>query len=182
MTFRAIRWLNAYLRPHMDLFEYGAGGSTMFFAKRVRAVVSIESDPSWHDLVARALRDAGISNCDLRLFPAEPLPSDGVAGGPQGDPYVAQEAVGYRFEAYVRSIDEYPDRSFDLVSVDGYARPACILHAIPKVRPGGYLLLDNADWGIYSPIMARLAQFPRADFVGVGPFRPMGWQTSVWRL
>ncbi len=75
MNFRAIRWLRSRLRPTMNVFEYGAGGSTLFIARRVRRVTSIEHEPSWYDLVARSLREDGLSNCDLRLIPAEREPS-----------------------------------------------------------------------------------------------------------
>lgn len=180
MTFRAIRWLEAYLRPDMTAFEYGSGGSTMFLGRRVRRLVTIENDLRWHAVVAAALRRAGIRTCDLRLVPAEPRSSAVDAFGPTG--YEAPEREGSTFESYVRTIDEFPDQTFDLVSVDGYARPACVARAVPKVRHGGYLLLDNSDWAMYREAIATLAEFPRMDFPGVGPFQPTSWRTSVWRM
>ncbi|MHB8650746.1 MAG: class I SAM-dependent methyltransferase [Gaiellaceae bacterium] len=48
-------------------------------------------------------------------------------------------------------LDRYPDlsdhadRSVDLVVVDGAVRSRCVAAALPKLRPGGYLLLDNSD-------------------------------------
>ena len=175
MTFRAIRWLRSFLRPEMAVFEYGTGGSTLFFARRARSLVSIENDPRWHARVDRALRLAGISNCDLRLVPP-------VTAKTASNEYGAPELPGFDFEAYVRTIDGHPANSFDLVSIDGYARPACVAHAIPRVRPGGYLLLDNSDWRMYNEAMATLARFPRTDFGGAGPFQATGWRTTVWRL
>jgi predicted O-methyltransferase YrrM len=53
------------------------------------------------------------------------------------------------FEAYVKTIDNYPDNYFDLVVVDGRARPACIKHAVPKIKRGGVLILDNSDRDYY---------------------------------
>lgn len=183
MTFRAIRWLKSYLGKDMDVFEYGAGGSTLFFARRARTVVSVENDPQWHDIIARALRERGISNCDLRLVRAEPRSApQGVAYGPTSYSSTTPDLADFSFEAYVRSIDSHPDRSFDLVSVDGHSRFSCVARAAPKVRPGGYLLLDNSDWQKYAGIMAYLAEFTRTDFDGAGPFQPTGWRTSVWRM
>ncbi len=49
------------------------------------------------------------------------------------------------FQNYVTQIDAFPDSTFDIVLVDGRARPACLIHALPKVRRGGLLILDNAE-------------------------------------
>ncbi|HYS70812.1 MAG TPA: hypothetical protein VEM95_00145, partial [Thermoplasmata archaeon] len=139
-----------------------------------------ESDAAWYEVVSRALRAAGITNADLRLVPPE-LPH--AAKVPRGSvDYEAPEMPGRTFEAYARSIDTSPDASFDLVCVDGYARPACIAHALPKIRGGGYLLLDNSDWTVYRDMIASLAKYPRTDFGGVGPFQATSWRTSVWRI
>lgn len=65
------------------------------------------------------------------------------------------------FEEYVKSIEEYPDESFDLVLVDGRHRSFCIPHAIPKVRPGGYLMLDNSDRRGYRDAISLMSDFKR---------------------
>ncbi|MDP2056339.1 MAG: hypothetical protein Q8K35_01095, partial [Thiobacillus sp.] len=48
ITFRAIDWLDTYLKSDMSVFEYGAGGSTLYLAKRVRNVVSVEHDEGFY--------------------------------------------------------------------------------------------------------------------------------------
>ena len=52
------------------------------------------------------------------------------------------------FKSYASDISHFPDRHFDLVIVDGRARPSCIWQSLAKVKPGGYLLVDNTkrDW------------------------------------
>ena len=183
MNFRVIRWLKSYLKPTMKAFEYGTGGSTIFLATRVGRLTSIEHDPQWHLLVARELRTEGITNCDLRLVPAEPRPSlRDVPYTSTSFTSLTPHARGYSFEAYVRTIDEQPDRSLDLVIVDGYARFSCVAHAIPKVRRGGYLLFDDTDWPKFREAVAFLAAFPRRDFVGATPCQFNLRQTSIWRL
>ncbi|MDM8553380.1 hypothetical protein QUF75_01435 [Desulfococcaceae bacterium HSG7] len=49
IAFGAIRFLEKHLHEDMHVFEYGIGGSTLFFAKRVKAVVSIEHDKEWYE-------------------------------------------------------------------------------------------------------------------------------------
>lgn len=48
----AIRWLDDFLQPHHRVLEFGAGGSTLFFAARAASVVSLEPDPTWRARVA----------------------------------------------------------------------------------------------------------------------------------
>ena len=80
-----------------------------------------------------------------------------------------------------RSSTTFPDESFDLVIVDGYARPSCVLHAIPKIRRGGHLLLDDSDREYTRPAIPVLDGLPRRDFVGAAPFQRSLQQTSIWR-
>ena len=73
ITFRAIQWLTRYLRPEMKVFEYGAGGSTLFLARRVRELVSVEHDETFHSVVAERLAKRGIQNCRLIFRPSDSL-------------------------------------------------------------------------------------------------------------
>jgi hypothetical protein len=86
------------------------------------------------------------------------------------------------FESYVKTIDDYADEHFDLVVVDGRARTACVLQALPKVRRGGFLLLDDSYRGEYSPAMAALAGQGRNDFRGLAPYNTDLGQTTVWEI
>ena len=183
MNFRAIRWLDSYLRSDMDTFEFGAGGSTLFVARRVRRMTSIEHDRHWHGLVADALNAERVTNCDLRLVEAEPDPSAAeVPYGPASFSSLTPGARGLRFERYARAIDGQPDRSLDLVLVDGYARFSCVARAIPKVRPGGYLMFDDTDLKKYREAVTYLDRFRRTDFIGLTPFQRNLRQTTIWRL
>ena len=41
---------------------------------------------------------------------------------------------------------ELADASVDFVVIDGHYRQACVLAALPKIKPGGRLLIDNSNW------------------------------------
>jgi len=43
----AIRWLDRWLQPAFTVFEIGGGGSTLWFADRVKRVVTLDADPAW---------------------------------------------------------------------------------------------------------------------------------------
>lgn len=177
VTFPALDWLEEFLQPSMTVFEWGCGGSTLFFAQRVAHVTSVEHDRDWHGQATRSIRETGAANVDLRLV--GPQPSDDPAGyGSAVDTYHAMS-----FERYARTIDAHG--SFDLVLVDGRARMACLEHAVPHVRPGGAVVLDNSDYRRYQDRLPRieeeLAGWERVDLLGPGPCaRIIGWRTTAW--
>jgi hypothetical protein len=175
LTFRAIRWLAANLEPTMRIFEYGSGGSTLFFANRVRDVVSVEHDPEWHARTSDAIDARGIHNCTYLLRPPRQVPAPRVTS-------TDRAYAGVDFTDYVTAIDAYPDGSFDVVSVDGRARTACVLAAIPKTRPGGLILLDNSDREEYGEAIDALARYERLDFPGLVPYMTDVSLTSIWRI
>ncbi|HWD20733.1 MAG TPA: hypothetical protein VHB20_15805 [Verrucomicrobiae bacterium] len=183
ITFGARRFLEQILRSSDQVFEYGSGGSSIFFARRVARVVTVEHDAAFIAQVREALARLRLKNCDLRHIPPEP-----DAGWTQKDPAVpgdyissAEQFRGQSFRAYATAIDALGE--FDVVSVDGRARPACFRHAVRHVKPGGWIMLDNAERAIYRDahdLMARAA-WPLRDFYGPGPYNTYFWQTCLWQ-
>ena len=49
-------------------------------------------------------------------------------------------------EAYWGVARELADQSIDLALVDGCIREICMLEVIPKIKPGGMIVFDNANW------------------------------------
>src|SRR6266576_1205646 len=49
MPFAARRQLARILSRGTTVFEYGAGGSTLWLADRVARVISVEHDPAWYE-------------------------------------------------------------------------------------------------------------------------------------
>lgn len=184
VTFGAIDWLKSYLRSDMSVFEWGSGGSTLYFSKQVKRVVSVEHDQAWHAKVLATLQRENAVNCEYSLI----LPRTSRLAHLL--PYRPYTYVSRTFEAhkdmffrkYVREIDGYADRSFDLVMVDGRSRGACLVRAVKKVKQGGYLLLDNSERPLYQPAMQLLSGLVRTDFFGNGPRLQEQWQTTVWQV
>jgi len=180
MAYGAYSWLGSYLKPHMTVFEYGSGGSTLFFSKRVKKVVSIEHDARWYKQVSHVLNQSGILNVEHVLSEPKQITSRPIpAYGPQS--YTSARIKGMNFEGYVKGIEKYPDGNFDLVLIDGRARSSCIGHAINKVRSGGYLMLDDSDRRIYKSAMHLLKGYERIDFCGVQPYNFRLAKTSLWK-
>lgn len=183
ITFKALAWLEAYVKPWMSVFEYGTGGSTFFFARRVKTLVSVEHHSDWFAKLTKSLEGIQVNNCVLLLREPEVFPlRDAATYGPGTYTSTNEQYKNVRFEAYVKSIDCYPDESFDLVLVDGRSRATCILHARPKIKPHGYLMLDNSERPQYETAKALLSQYERTDLFGVGPYSERPWQTSIWQI
>lgn len=117
LSFRAIKRLDRLIAPDWKVLEFGSGMSTIWFARRCGALVSVETDRGWYDSVSKMLAERGLGNVDYRFR----APS----------------------EAHV--LEEYEDSHFDLALVDGVARDCAMMTAIAKVKPGGYIYMDNTD-------------------------------------
>ena len=163
-------------------FEYGSGGSTLFWLAFGATVVSIEHDPQWYARLRQRLDAA--SPVDYRLVLPEPGEADSH-GADIADPdsYRSEDASfrGYTFCNYVSQIDSFPGGHFDVILIDGRARPACIQHSVDKVRPGGLLVLDNADRSYYTArTQPCLGNFTRHEFRGPVPGITFMGQTDVY--
>ncbi len=170
----AVVWLRERLAPHMRGFEYGSGRSTFFFSRRVKSLVSLEHHPKWRRSVQSLLARRDAANVDYRFIPPE---SDGPGGlaGSRPEIWDRMELCPRKpeFTAYFDCILAFPDQHFDFVCIDGRARVECALNAFCKVKPGGFLLLDNSEWEKYRPIFQAVPDWERLDFEnGV-------WRTSI---
>ena len=117
ISYRAAKAIARHLRPDSRVLEFGAGMSTVWFARRAGSVLSLEADPAWFARVETLLRKHGLDNVDLRQ----------------------------RTPATISDLHDVPDGTFDVVLVDGPSRAACVSAALPKLKPGGILYLDNTD-------------------------------------
>ena len=193
IPFEASHWLEDYLTPEMKVFEYGSGGSTIFFAQRVAQLFSVEHEKRWHWLVSKALEQRALTNCSYQL--QEPYLTAGMASQERSSEISNSAAPKFifdereseypfmSFDKYVSAIDAHGDGTFDLVFVDGRARRGCVNRAIPKVRRGGYLMLDNSNNADMAECVRKLQCYPRSDFRGIAPgWPPARWTTTAWQI
>lgn len=184
LTYRATKWLGSYLKPSMRVFEYGSGGSTLFFAKRVKQVVSVEHNPEWFYLIEKILRQMEISN--VEYFLREPEEMEQEHKTDSIDPYSYTSRFQNKFNQmsfykYVIMMENYPDEYFDLVLIDGRARPSCIMHAVKKVKDNGVIILDNSERARYKPaIIEYLSNYKSICFFGIGSYNAKPWETKIF--
>jgi hypothetical protein len=179
ITYKAKKYLDYYLSKKMKVFEWGSGGSTLYFARRVKKVVSIEHDAEWFKKTKRMLELKKCRNCQLGLYKPEKTKSN------FHNVVYRSTDKNYRlmsFEKYCKAIDKFPDKYFDLVLIDGRARPSCIHHAVRKLQDGGIIVLDNSERDIYIPGIKFLlcCGFIENKYDGRGPINSYEWRTSVF--
>jgi hypothetical protein len=182
LAFAAIDFLRKIIRPEMSVFEYGSGGSTLFWSQHVRNVVSIEHEQSWYNRMKNELLNRQIKNVQYVLSEAEQ--DESTAKGDFRDPeqYASSDSQFARnsFKSYVRQIERFSNQSFDIIIVDGRARPSCILHSIDKVKKGGYLIIDNTEREYYlSPFTFALSGWKVWKFYGPVPYSHNFSETTI---
>jgi predicted O-methyltransferase YrrM len=173
MPYAVTGWLDRWLRPGMTAFEYGSGGSTLWLAKRVGRLTSIEHDRGWYEAVQAELASNRVENCTLALREPESAANGNSAA-------YASEVIPATFEAYVRAVEAVPDETLDLVVIDGRSRAAAIEAARDKIRPGGAIVLDDSDRPRYQAAQRKLAGWRHHRFHGIKPFVVKPAVTSVW--
>jgi hypothetical protein len=172
IAFDAIFALEKWLSPEMTIFEYGAGTSTIWYSSRVNRVISVEYDKNWY----KALKKILSPNVELIFSPSQ--------SGQSNDPIYSSLLLPDRsFEKYVKTIDSYPDGSFNLVCIDGRARPGCALHAKPKVSRGGLILFDNYTRQHYKSALDNLVSdgWLMETFCSNGPYTARLENTAIFR-
>lgn len=113
----AIDWLEANLARFDGVFEVGGGASTVWLAKRVKRVVTVEQSPEWATRIHEALQEENLSNAFIVLD----------CGSPP--------------ETLLRLID--PDRDRWLLILDGWDRPRWLEYL--GAQWWGPILVDNAE-------------------------------------
>ena len=56
ITFDAIRFLQKAVTIQSKVFEYGGGGSTLFFVKRAGEVITVEHDKEWSKILTGMIK------------------------------------------------------------------------------------------------------------------------------
>ncbi len=167
MTYPLISFLQERIKPDLRILEFGSGNSTLWFAARCAALISIEHDEAWVNSLAEKLP----TNSMISVKPT-----------PKGRNYM-EIAFGESDEknAYVEAIDDI-DGTFDVIVIDGVYRNAAIRKSSPRLSARGVLIVDNTDYPELRESMIWLASegFRHIDFVGMSPGVPMLSSTSIF--
>ncbi len=163
LPYAAIDFLEEFCQPNMAVCEYGSGGSTLFFSKRVKTVYSIEDNMEWFNLISDRVRNRGITNVTLKLFPFD-----------------FKNPADFEKSEYLNAI---PDQKFDIIVVDGSEewtkiRAICFAKAQKHIKKGGIILVDDS-WR-YPEIRQNHNATRFQTFQSVGPGRPGVTSSDVY--
>ena len=125
LTADSVRLLDQLIKPTDVGVEFGSGRSTIWFARRMAQLTSVEHNKEWYEKVRRMIAENDLDRkIDYRKAEGE--------------------------EAYLGQIDTFEDSSIDVCLVDGIYRDKCALAMVPKLKPGALLIVDNINWFIPS--------------------------------
>ena len=152
-TYPAIAFLQGRIQPDMEVFEYGSGTSTLWWAEKVSSVISCEHDIKWYSSIKTKIP-----------FNAEILHYNLEVGG-----------------EYCKAILEYKNR-FNIIVIDGRDRVNCAKNSPGALREDGVIIWDNVEREKYQEGFFYLIQngFRRLDFEGLGPVGRNKWITSIF--
>jgi predicted O-methyltransferase YrrM len=155
LTKDAVRFLDESLKPGDRGLEFGSGRSSVWFAKRIAHLISVEDNKEWFTRVTGLIAGEGLS-----------------------------DKIDYRFRAqkddYVTEASAVPDDSIDFCLVDGSHRDDCAIRVIPKVRSGGLLVVDNINWYLPSDTIAPTSRKP-AEGCATPTWTEFANQVAGWR-
>lgn len=152
----AILKLEELIEPGWHVFEWGSGSSTLWLGAdmMVAHAVSVEHDAEWYEKTRDELERYFVDNVEL-----------------------AHADLGGPYEDYIKS---YPPAHFDLILVDGRNRANCLANAIPKLKPGSIMVLDNSERDQYQWAVALLDSWEHWHYLSHGGgYR--GWATGIWQ-
>ena len=137
----AIALLDRLIQPDWNIVETGAGASTFWLAERAARVISFEHNPAWGGAVAGQAELRELNN--ITVFMDENYPKTGIR----------------------EHLELFACGEIDLALIDGRGRVRSIESVIPFIKPGGWIVLDNATRPRYEKAHQILAA--------------AGWETTV---
>jgi len=125
----------------------------------VEKLVSVENDENWYRKLHTQIAQMELNHVELRLRPLEP-----------GQPC-----------KYTESINEDGEK-YDMIIIDGRNRLLCGLEALSHLRPGAWIVLDDAQREKYNILKSTLGSTSSniTTYHANSDVRGMANDTSVW--
>ena len=153
MNYPVIAFLKERLNKDINVFEYGSGFSTRFYAARVNHVTSLEYSAFWFEKVKGTLPE----NVTL-LFQESDI--DGK---------------------YCRAIQQ-TDSQYQMIVIDGDDRENCMAQCLGSLSDNGVIILDDSQREAYQKSISSLEEkgFKRIHFEGLKPKGKIMDRTTVF--
>lgn len=141
-TYPYIKFIGPRLTKEMDMFEYGSGNSTIWYAARAGSIKAVENDKVWYGMISKKIpANAEIVYRDL---------NDG--------------------KSYEQEVTK-SDKKYHVVVIDGRERVNSLKNSLQKLTEDGVLVFDNSDLSIYDEahVVMKENGFKKIDFIGLSP-------------
>lgn len=162
LTRSANEFIESYLSSSDIGLEFGSGRSTIWLAKRIEKLTSVEHHKEWSSKVRTMLREKNISNVDYMHVNKE------MSAAHEANP------------KYIEVINEFKDNTLDFCLVDGIYRDLCALSVINKIKNGGVLVIDNVN--LYLPSESQTINSLSEDATLGKNWQKVWEQLKSWRV
>lgn len=152
ITYPAIDVLHDGLQAELRVFEFGCGNSTLWWAKHVKAVHSVEHEQAWYDTISKKM-----------------------------PPHVTLTHVPLEYDgAYCRQVQKAGP--WNIVVVDGRDRVNCVKQSLDVLTPDGVIVLDNSDRAEYREgiDLLKSRSFRQLRLRGMAPLITYISETSIF--
>ena len=147
MTYPFIDFITTQLNSDQQIFEFGSGSSTLFFAKRVKKIIAVESNKKWFEAMKIKIAALGIKNIELVL--------------------IENAITNSQYENYTKQFST----KFDFIIIDSLKRFECAKNSFTSLKDNGRLILDDSERKNYQKIFSFLLEkeFSFLNFAGIAP-------------
>lgn len=137
-----IDFIGERLNNGMRLFEFGSGNSTLYYAKHVGEVVSVEHNIEWFNRIKDQV--PGNVSINYKKF--------------------TENGEYCRISAILK-------QTFHIIIIDGPDRNNCIINSTKNLTDDGVIILDDSERKEYQEgvIFLRNSQYRQIDFWGIAP-------------
>lgn len=162
IEWETIKVIENEINSQSCVYEFGSGGSTLFFGKRVKYLLSVENDYSWFLKTKGKVEQENMSGkIDLRFAPFQ------------------TDIESYKNSDYLNFVRI---QNWDLILVDGFTdfhgfRPEAFRLSWLYLKPGGILIFD--DIWMFPECKNEIIRMGGKICKGVGP-RRYGVTETAW--
>lgn len=150
-SYPAIDYLKQLDFTEKDIYEYGVGYGSYFWASRARSITSVEKEKDWYSTMLKEKRE------NQKIILAE-----------ERDEYIHSILRDERLYDII-IIDGHPHTRLDSARL-----------ALEKLKRGGFILLDNSDWFTKTAKLLRESGLIQIDFTGIAPLIYYTVTTSIF--
>lgn len=148
-----VEFLDVKLNENFNIFEFGAGLSTIWFLSKNQNVFSIDSNKEFIDSLFVG---------DLRKYKSNIVIEDNI-------------------EAFSDIPFDRPSK-FDIIFIDAEQRFECAKNSLSRLSSNGVIILDNSDRLEYKNIFDFYSKngFREITFTGIGIINNYSWSSTVF--